>query len=276
MSNQEDREFQIAIARLQSLSDWVNSGLAIAASVIIALGILFTQPFFGSGTIDERVLFLPNAGLMAIVGALLFLGLVLFNVVYMRWRWSCLHKRFVKTSQSTLPTKPTKEENKKEETGKQLTYEDLILNLIQKIEDKKSELFSAKSFFWANKRLIALIIMLGFFFFSLYLVAIVIYAVGSSLGVNVIAIILAFFSASLALVASTYAMYNFILQVADREMIDLNFKIITKDVANEDEKVLLRALLKIKSKNKDIDLRRIYAMNKDLFTREKLAEKLCE
>lgn len=96
MSNPQDREFQLAVAKTQSLSDWVNSLLAILGSVVLALGVLFATPFLSSGlSIDERVVFLPNAGLMVIAGALLFLVLIIFNLGYMRTRWSGLHNQFV-------------------------------------------------------------------------------------------------------------------------------------------------------------------------------------
>ena len=134
-------------------------------------------------------------------------------------------------------------------------------------QKNNSELFRARDFFKANWKLDFLLIVFVLFFVSLYLLAISIYALGSSLGISLITTVLAFFSTSLALVSSTYATYHFIIEIAEKSLVDLNFKFVTKGVENEDEKVLLKALIKIKSKNKDIDLKRIYAMNKDLFTR---------
>jgi ammonia channel protein AmtB len=102
---EREREFQITLAETQSLSDWVNSLLAILGSVVLALGVLFTTPFLSSSlSIDERVLFLPNAGIMAIVGALLFLGLIIFNVGYMRTRWGSLRKQFI--GNNVMPKQP--------------------------------------------------------------------------------------------------------------------------------------------------------------------------
>lgn len=91
MSSPDDKKFQLELAKTQSLSDWVNSLLALGASVLVALFILFAGPFFSVGpSIDERIVFLPNAGNIAIAGALFFFVILIFNVGYMRTRWNSL------------------------------------------------------------------------------------------------------------------------------------------------------------------------------------------
>lgn len=44
----------------------------------------------------------------------------------------------------------------------------------------------------------------------------------------------------------------------------------------ENDKPLLKALIKIRAKNTEFDLKQIYEFNKDMFTKEKLMERLCE
>ena len=91
MSSPDDKKFQLELAKTQSLSDWVNSLLALGASVLVALFILFAGPFFSVGSsIDERIVFLPNAGNIAIAGALFFFVILIFNVGYIRTRWNSL------------------------------------------------------------------------------------------------------------------------------------------------------------------------------------------
>jgi hypothetical protein len=43
---------------------------------------------------------------------------------------------------------------------------------------------------------------------------------------------------------------------------------------NDNDKLLLKALIKIKSKNEEFSLEQIYDMNPSMFTKEKLMEKL--
>jgi hypothetical protein len=54
-------------------------------------------------------------------------------------------------------------------------------------------------------------------------------------------------------------------------IIRINFENVKKN-----EKPLLKALIKIKAKNPEFDLEQIYNMNKPMFTKEKLLEKLFE
>ena len=56
-----------------------------------------------------------------------------------------------------------------------------------------------------------------------------------------------------------------------------NYKRLSKDkIVNENNKPLLKALIKMKTKENKISLRQIYNMNKDMFTKEKLLETLYE
>jgi hypothetical protein len=54
-------------------------------------------------------------------------------------------------------------------------------------------------------------------------------------------------------------------------IIRINFENVKKN-----EKPLLKALIKIKAKNPEFDLEQTYNMNKPMFTKEKLLEKLFE
>ena len=114
------------------------------------------------------------------------------------------------------------------------------------------------------------------FLVPLFYVSISLFLFGSALGVNLIAVFVVLISAAFAFISLTHTLMHIVIEVYEKTVVELNFNIVTKDVKQEDERILLKALIKIKSNNKSIDLKKLYAMNKDLFTKERLTEKLCE
>jgi hypothetical protein len=145
---EKEREFQIAVAKIQSLSDWVNSFFAVVASVLISLFILFAGPFFSVGTsVNETVVFLPNAGMLAIAGGLLVIALALFNVMYMPRRWGGLHSQFIENkvlqSHSDPPTPKTDENRELKLTIKILKDGDRELEVIGMDADSIDKIFKS-------------------------------------------------------------------------------------------------------------------------------------
>ena len=59
-------------------------------------------------------------------------------------------------------------------------------------------------------------------------------------------------------------------------MIDVRFKraLGLKQSFTEDEKPILKALIKLRSRNPEMDLERFYNMHPEMFKKEKLLEKL--
>ncbi len=84
-------------------------------------------------------------------------------------------------------------------------------------------------------------------------------------------------SGALALIAVVIALFSLMVQFIKENIVRVNFKRILKLICvEEDKKPLLKALIKIKIKNHEFDLKQIYGMNPSMFTREKLLEKLYE
>jgi hypothetical protein len=61
----------------------------------------------------------------------------------------------------------------------------------------------------------------------------------------------------------------------EETLIERNYDRIGKKT-NDDQKPLLKELIKMKAKNKEFNLEQIYHMNEDMFTKDKLLEKLYE
>lgn len=82
---------------------------------------------------------------------------------------------------------------------------------------------------------------------------------------------------ALAFIAVVIALFSLMAQFIKEDVVRVNFKRILKlSCVEEDKKPLLKALIKIKAKNPEFDLEQIYNLNADIFTPEKLMEKLYE
>jgi len=69
-----------------------------------------------------------------------------------------------------------------------------------------------------------------------------------------------------------------VIQLAESSMLEVRFKkaLGLRPSFTENQKLILKALIKIKSKHDEFALGEVYKKNKDMFTKEKLMEKLYE
>jgi uncharacterized protein YajQ (UPF0234 family) len=78
------------------------------------------------------------------------------------------------------------------------------------------------------------------------------------------------------------ASFSILAKFAEETVVEANFKRMVKLCSDEgkkleeNEKPLLKALIKTKVKHREFDLEQIYNMNPSMFTREKLLEILYE
>lgn len=81
-----------------------------------------------------------------------------------------------------------------------------------------------------------------------------------------------------AFLAIVIAYLSLMMQVAEKEAVEIRFKrameVLKRRRANENEKLILKALIKIRSRHKDFALMEVYEKNKDMFTEKKLMEEL--
>jgi len=80
---------------------------------------------------------------------------------------------------------------------------------------------------------------------------------------------------SLSYTAVVFACFSLMSRFLKESVVNLNFKRGSRCVEG-DKKPLLKALIKMKVKHQEIDLEQIYNMNENMFTTEKLLEKLYE
>ena len=70
---------------------------------------------------------------------------------------------------------------------------------------------------------------------------------------------------------------SLVARFGEEHIVDVNFKRLARvERVEENERPLLKALIKMKIKHQEIDLEQIYNMNENMFTTEKLLEKLYE
>jgi hypothetical protein len=145
---------------------------------------------------------------------------------------------------------------------------DEILELIRLIERHKCKLFKWYDVFSGSAPIVISIIVLYAFVEPLLVFG------GAS---DTDKLILA-----LSLIAVVIALFSLLSSFVEGSIIRANYKRILKlnrDEGNkleEDRKPLLKALVTIKAKNHEFDLKQIYSMNPSMFTREKLLERLYE
>lgn len=139
--------------------------------------------------------------------------------------------------------------------------EDQILSLIRLIDSEKDETFKYFDEFHGIR------FPLGAFLLVFALVLFVTVFLAESV-IQQITIGVAFF-------AFMMGFFSFFSKFFEENKIDASFDRLKK-YCDEDEKPLLKALIKIKAKNKEFDLEQIYNMNPDMFTLEKILTKLYE
>jgi hypothetical protein len=80
---------------------------------------------------------------------------------------------------------------------------------------------------------------------------------------------------SFSLLAVFFAFFSLLAQIGENNMNETRFKRALKlKQFKEDEKTILMALIKIRSKNPEFGLEHVYSMHREMFTKEKLLEKL--
>jgi len=161
-----------------------------------------------------------------------------------------------------LSEKQPSQENKpkKEEPEKQ--YDITIKNLIRLVDRNKSKLFRTLDIFrgeWAFPfaTIISLLMLIEIFLYF-----------GVASPTEKITIALTF-------LAFAIAYFSLMASFGDENIVKVNFKRLESCV-EESEKPLLKALIKMKAKNREFDLEEIYNQSPPLFEREKLLESLYE
>jgi len=144
---------------------------------------------------------------------------------------------------------------------------DKILELIKWIDSHESKLFRPYDFFSGWGRTLALLFVL------LFIIAEIMNFVTASATDRI--------SISLASVAVFMAFISVVIQTGERNIVEGRFERALKLRKFDDtEKTLVKALIKIKSKNDQFKLRLVYERNKeangDMFTEKRLLEKLYE
>jgi len=78
-----------------------------------------------------------------------------------------------------------------------------------------------------------------------------------------------------AFLALIMAYFSLTAHIGEPHIVDVNFRRL-EDCVEEGEKPLLKALIRIKAKNREFDLEQIYNENPSMFERERLLEGLYE
>jgi len=144
---------------------------------------------------------------------------------------------------------------------------DKILELIEWIDSHESKLVRPYDVFLGWGRLLALLFAL------LFIIAEIMNFVTASNTERI--------SISLASIAVFMAFVSIVIQTGESNIVEGRFERALKLRKFDDtEKTLVKALIKIRSKNDQFKLRLVYERNKeangDMFTEKRLLEKLCE
>ena len=150
----------------------------------------------------------------------------------------------------------------KPEIPKPIDYDSIIDDLIQKIDNEKS-LFKVVDLLKGEGTLII----------DIFAIAILLILVGTNHSVSFVDNTIIFF-AGLAIILT---LSQFIIEGAKEDIINLNYQIaLEKFKPNENEKPILKALIKMKSKHRKFALSEIHKISPEMFTKEKLLERLYE
>ena len=136
-----------------------------------------------------------------------------------------------------------------------------ILELIRLIDSNKDRLFKPLDIFYGSSIIF-------------FLIAILYVAIEPVLILNTTSLVDKAVLV-LSLVAVVSALFSLITPLVKENIIAKNFKKLESCVVTE-KKPLLKSLIRMKAKNTKFDLEQIYNMNKEMFTKKKLLEKLYE
>ena len=242
-----------------------NKSKLFAICIFIALGIGLTevvaygfQAIFG---ISNPILW----GLMFIFESLLW-GVIIFGIVLISppFRRFILRMFGADTDKSEIPKTTAKQEQVINNPTQEKTD---IFELIQLVDCHKYHLFryydvyrGAVSPFFA--------VFIGLLFLIEVLTFGSRYILGTMTDLDIVVIVLSF-------IAAFTAFLSLMAQVGERNMIEVRFKRALKlKQFTEAEKPFLKALIKLRSRNPETDLEQIYKIYPDMFTNEKLLERL--
>jgi hypothetical protein len=142
-----------------------------------------------------------------------------------------------------------------------------IVELIRLVDKNKFELFKYFDVFRGDW---------GIMLTSLVITAILIF-----IFVYVVGVVLRILSFTDQLVLTLYpltlffAFFSLTTRIQEKHVMDIRFKrALGLKQFSEDEKPFLKALIKLRSRNPEMDLERIYNLHPEMFTQEKLLEKL--
>ena len=156
--------------------------------------------------------------------------------------------------------KISNEEKHGEEEEIQESYDATIIRLIHLVDSNKSKLFRSLDFFRGNSTFPFITIMVFLGLIEIYLFF------GDAPSADKITIAISFLAFAVAYLSlSAY--------FAEANIVEVNFKRLERCV-EENEKPLLKALIKIKAKHTEFDLEQIHNMNPSMFAEEELLEKL--
>lgn len=143
---------------------------------------------------------------------------------------------------------------------KPIDYDIIINDLIKKIDNEKP-LFKFRDYVRALSSFILIAVLLLFIVLSNYYSS----SISSSDGLVIV----------FAALAVLLAFGQFALSAAEGRIIDTNYnRVLTEFNVSKEEKPLLKALVKMKSENIEFTLAEICKISPEMFTKDKLLEKL--
>lgn len=141
--------------------------------------------------------------------------------------------------------------------------QDEILELIRWVDKQECKLFKRSDAFHGSALLLIAI--------GVWLFVIVILLLFGSISVVDKTII------GLTFAGVVLAVFTLLAQFGRESIVEANFdKALKLRQFNPNERILLKALIKIKAKNSEFELEELYDKDKAIFTKEKLLERLCE
>jgi hypothetical protein len=147
-----------------------------------------------------------------------------------------------------------------------------ILELIRLVDCNKDRIFRWGDVYCENSFFAAVASFLGLTFFVYFFLSL-----PDATGTEKLALIVAF-------TALAVSFFSFLERLREDVLVRVRLKR-TVEICEtekfehqrlENDKPLLKVLIKIRAKNTEFDLKQIYEFNKDMFTPEKLMERLCE
>jgi hypothetical protein len=165
-----------------------------------------------------------------------------------------------------------------EEEDKALAPEDRILRLVRLIDRNEDKLFRWYDIFHSSY---SVVIIFGLIWFLIFVEDFLIFGSASLPDKMVV---------SLTFLLVAIAALTFLKQVSEEGIITKNFNRMKEIYGDEERKLedkekpllkendpfFLKALIRMKAKNREIHLEQIYNANKDMFTEKRLLERLYE